>query len=96
MSISRSLFLLTLACFLNILGGCASAPPAGSHPQNGVSSDGTDEHDGWLFNSLTGRGKVTNANQAAAPTPPATNPPVRAAVRRSFGRAAGVGVDTAA
>ena len=75
MSISRSLFLLTLACFLNILGGCASAPPAGSHPQNGVSSDGTDGYDGWLFKSLTGRGKANDANQAPTPTSPATNPP---------------------
>jgi hypothetical protein len=65
MSIHRSLFLLTLACFLNIPAGCASAPPAGNHSQNDVKS-GTDEYDGWLFNSLTGR---TNKTAAAAKIP---------------------------
>ena len=72
MSINRSLFLLTLACFLGILGGCASAPPANSNSRAAANSDGTDEYDGWLFKSLTG--KKSKPADAQQPAPPA-NPP---------------------
>jgi TolA-binding protein len=65
MSTNRSQFLLTLACVLVALGGCASAPPADKHSQNDVRS-GTDGYDGWLFNSLSGRGK---SGEAKPPTP---------------------------
>jgi outer membrane protein assembly factor BamD (BamD/ComL family) len=72
MSIDRSLFLLTLACLVGALGGCASAPHPTDQSQNDVRS-GTDEYDGWLFNSLTGRHKKSTdaeqpAPQAAAPS----------------------------
>jgi len=66
MSIHRSLFLLTLACFLGASCGCASAPPAGSHSQNDVRS-GTDEYDGWFFNSLIGRRKKATEAEKLAP-----------------------------
>ena len=68
MSIYRSLFLLALACFLCALGGCAAAPPAGGRVQSDVRS-GTDDYDGWLFNSVTGR-----RNAAASQTNPQTAP----------------------
>ena len=76
MSINRSLFLLTLMCFLGAFGGCASAPPTGSHSPGDVRS-GTDEYDGWLFNSLTGRhAKSAEAQQPAPPATPPAVPPV--------------------
>ena len=69
MSINRSLFLLMLACLLGVLCGCASTPPKGTPSQDATRS-GTDEYDGWLFNSLTGRHKAKTEQT----TPPA-NPP---------------------
>lgn len=77
MSICRSLLWLTLACCLALSAGCASVPPAANHPQNGVSSDGTNEYDGWLFKSLTGKGTTADAKPPATPTQP-TNPPAAA------------------
>jgi outer membrane protein assembly factor BamD (BamD/ComL family) len=76
MSINRSLFLLMLPCYLGFLCGCASTPPKGSPSQDAVRS-GTDEYDGWLFKSLTGRGKATNAEQPAPGSTAASpgNPP---------------------
>jgi outer membrane protein assembly factor BamD (BamD/ComL family) len=73
MSISRSLFLLVPACFLAIPCGCASTPPKGSPSQDAVRS-GTDEYDGWLFNSLMGRHKANNAAQSPPPANQPANP----------------------
>jgi TolA-binding protein len=54
--------LLTLACVLILLGGCASVPPAPS----GIKAD-NDPYEGWLFKSLGRSNKEPGAPQQVAP-----------------------------
>jgi outer membrane protein assembly factor BamD (BamD/ComL family) len=62
---------LVLACALGILGGCASVPPAPANAQN-RPPDESNEHEGWLYKSLTGQ--QTPAKPPATTTPGAANP----------------------
>jgi outer membrane protein assembly factor BamD (BamD/ComL family) len=57
--------LLTLACAVSILGGCASVPPAPANVASRANTE-SDEHEGWLFNSLTGQKKASDTKPAAA------------------------------
>jgi outer membrane protein assembly factor BamD (BamD/ComL family) len=69
MSIHRSLFLLMLACLVGAVCGCASTPPKGNPSQDSVRS-GTDDYDGWLYNSVAGRRKAKAEQGAPAGTQP--------------------------
>jgi outer membrane protein assembly factor BamD (BamD/ComL family) len=60
-----SRLLLTLACALSILGGCASVPPAPTHVANRDAA-ASDEHEGWLWNSLTGQKKAPETKPTAS------------------------------
>ena len=71
MSSEGSRLCLMLACALGILGGCATVPPAPKNAQNGPPAE-SNEHDGWLFKSLTGQ--QAPAKPAASATPDAANP----------------------
>ena len=65
MSNEGSRLLLTLACALSILGGCASVPPVPDRATTLAKTD-SDEHDGWLWKSLTGQKKAPETTPAAS------------------------------
>jgi outer membrane protein assembly factor BamD (BamD/ComL family) len=60
-----SRLLLALACALSILGGCASVPSAPAHVA-GQGNTESDEHEGWLYKSLTGQKKAAETTPAAS------------------------------
>ena len=63
----RTRLLPLLACLLGVLGGCASVPPAPPSAPKGSTTD-SDEHEGWLFQSLTGGSNKASASpQQVAP-----------------------------
>ena len=61
---------LVLVCALGLLGGCASVPPPPPGAENRPQTE-SNEHEGWLFKSLTGQ--QTPAKPPANPAPAAAN-----------------------
>ncbi len=62
-----------LPCILSVLAGCASVPPAPQHPDQPPPNAG--EHEGWLWNSLTGQKAAAPSGSAASqPSPPPVPP----------------------
>jgi outer membrane protein assembly factor BamD (BamD/ComL family) len=71
-----------LACVLGIVGGCASVPPAPAGAPNSSPPE-SNEHEGWLYKSLTGQ--QTPAKPVAGASPGAASPTAAAPVGAASG-----------